>query len=145
MFETLLEYQSLTRRASDAMSELKAEATEFAEENRNLQEGDVVEVIDIESGEFLVDGVIGRCKNMISSHLRQGSSTILLDHFENDRKKFDEDWALLRYEIFGKKKDGTASLKHCFYSPHFMVWEEDYNKLPEKRKYRFDYFIRLKK
>jgi hypothetical protein len=126
------EYIEHTEKASAALQELLNEAKKFAEENRELVDGEVVDIYA--DGQFICEGVIGGVKSRACTSFRQGG--LLTMKYYLDEKIFNEAWNSLSYEVFAKKKDGVASTKHALADYHFIAIEGQGNS--------YDYYIRRK-
>ncbi len=126
------EYIEHIEKAGAVLSELLSEAKKFAEENRELVDGEVVDIyVD---GQFFCEGVIGGVKSRAYSAFGHGG--ILTMKYYLDEKKFNEAWNTLLYEVFARKKDGVASTKHALSDYHFIAIESQAKS--------YDYYIRRK-
>jgi len=126
------EYVEYTEKANKALQELLNEARLFAEENRELVDGEIVDIYA--EGQFVCEGVVGGVKSRACTAFRHGG--LLTMKYYLDEKTFNEAWNSLSYEIFAKKKDGGTSSRHAFFDYHFIAIEGQGND--------YDYYIKRK-
>lgn len=65
--------------------------------------------------------MIGGVKSAAYSAFRHGGP-LTMKYYLNE-KNFNEVWNFLLYEVFAKKRDGSASAKHALTNSHFIVAE----------------------
>ncbi len=132
MRNKIQKYIEHTEKASAVLQELLNEAKVFAEENRELVDGEVVDIYS--EGQFFCEGVIGGVKSRAYSAFGHGG--ILTMKYYSDEKKFNEAWNTLLYEVFARKKDGVASIKHAITGSNFIAIEGQGKS--------YDYYIKRK-
>ena len=121
MINKVQAYIEYTKKANTALQELLNEAKMFAQENRVLVEGEVVEVYS--DGHFICEGVISGCRNKACTSFRNGG-LLTMEYFTKE-DNFNKAWNTLSYQMLGRKKDGSASTKHAITDSHFIVMEKD--------------------
>lgn len=117
MRQKVKEYIEYTEKASNALKELLDEAKVFAEENRELVDGEVVEIYA--DGHFVCEGIIGGVRNAAYSAFYHGG--VLNMKYYLGEEEFNKAWNTLLYEVFAKKKDGSRSVNHALTNSHFIA------------------------
>lgn len=118
--DKITELWALKEAENKLVNELKTHINEYAETNRKLQPGDIVEVYSDEH-EYLGDGVIGDVRSCLFL------DPLDVKDYVNGSANADENLKVLRYEVYAKTKDNKASKKHLFSAPHFIMHEIDFN------------------
>jgi hypothetical protein len=113
--KSLYELQVLLRLRENQVDVL---LQEYAEQNREFEEGEIVEVLS-KVGEYVLGkGVVTSVKTSV--YTDNLSLKPFFEPSENYKPIFDASLNDLRYEVYKLTKNGEKGKNHFFESPHFI-------------------------